>query len=150
MTILWETCRQDFEPDGGLRDIYLYDTTMDCWRRLYVMLRAYYALEYFVDSQSHELPTSVDEAIATKLTSSPMLAVQVGAMKVHCHFFLTTEIEMDIDPRQVTSQAALDDLLAFLRRVGDTLSRPISMCYEGGPQYTFLTYEPAAGQFRHC
>lgn len=66
-----------------------------------------------------------------------------------CHFFTTTEIEFDISPREVTSQAALDELLGFLRLVGDTLGRAVIMSYESDEQHPFITYEPSTREFQY-
>ena len=119
--MIWDTCRRDFESDGALRDICVHATTIEDWRSLYGVLRATYRLEYSIDGTQQALPATVDEGLATRSTSSPMICFHVGAAMVICHFFEIHQIEMDIDPREVTSQMTLDDLLGFLRLVGDTL-----------------------------
>jgi hypothetical protein len=141
--IPWDKCRRDFEPDGGLRDIYVHSTTMEHWRALYETLRIAHHLEYSVDGTPQSLPVSVDEAFAARSTSSNAIRFRVGSALVVCHFFATDEIEMDIDPREVASQAALDELLGLLRLVGDTLGTPVGLTYEGDEQHPFITYEPS-------
>lgn len=147
--IRWDTCRREFEPDGALRDIYVHDTTIEHWRTLFDVLRATYRLEYSVDGTSRPLPAIVDEAFTTRDTASPSLHFRVGGIVVACHFFTTTEIEFDISPREVTSQAALDELLGFLRLVGDTLGRAVIMSYESDEQHPFITYEPSTREFQY-
>lgn len=34
-----EACRREFEPDGALRDIYILDTRIGHWRKLFMELR---------------------------------------------------------------------------------------------------------------
>lgn len=147
--IRWDTCRREFEPDGALRDIYIHGTTIEHWRTLFAALRATYALEYSVDATARALPAVVDEAFTTRDIANPSLNFQVGGIVVACHFFTTTEIEFDISPREVTSQAALDELLGFLRLVGDTLGRAVIMCYESDEQHPFITYEPSKKEFQY-
>jgi hypothetical protein len=146
--IRWDTCRREFEPDGTLRDIYVHSTTIEHWRTLFDALRATYALEYSIDSSARPLPAVVDEAFTTRDTASPSLRFLVGGIVVACHFFTTVEIEFDISPGEVTSQAALDELLGFLRLVGDTLGKAVGLSYEGHAQHPFITYEPSKREFQ--
>jgi hypothetical protein len=147
--IRWETCRRAFEPDGALRDIYVHGTTIEHWRTLFDALRATYAMEYSIDSTARPLPALVDEASTTRDTASPSLHFCVGSIVVACHFFTTDEIEFDIDPREVTSQAALDELLGFLQLVGDTLGKAVIMSYENDAQHPFITYEPGRREYQY-
>lgn len=147
--ILWDTCRRDFEPDGALRDIYVQDTTVEHWCSLYNVLRATYRIEYSIDSTPQPLPASADEALEARSTSSPMVCFRIGSAMVNCHFFTTNEIEMDIDPREIASQTALDELLGFLRLVGDTLGRPVILSYENDEEHPFITYEPSRREFHY-
>jgi hypothetical protein len=147
--IRWDTCRREFEPDGALRDIYVHGTTIAHWRTLFDVLRATYTLEYSVDGTARPLPTIVDEAFTTRDTASPSLHFRVGGIVVACHFFTTAEIEFDISPREVTSQATLDELLGFLRLVGDTLGRAVIMSYESDERHPFITYEPSRREFQY-
>jgi hypothetical protein len=144
--IRWDTCRRQFEPDDALRDIYVHGTTIEHWRTLFDALRATYALEFSVDGSARPLPVVVDEAFTTRETASPLLHFCVGGIAVACHFFTTHEIEFDISPSEVTSQATLDELLGFLRLVGDTLGRGVIMSDE---QHPFITYEPSKKEFQY-
>jgi hypothetical protein len=145
--ISWDTCRDHFEPDGGLRDIFVRSTTIEDWRLHYQSLRATYPLEYFVDGQPQQPPATVDEALAARSTASPMLRFRVGGITIVCHFFTPDEIEMDLDPCEVSSPAAFDSLLTFLQFTGDKLGKSVTLCYEGDDEHPFITYQPSSGSF---
>lgn len=147
--IRWETCRRDFEPEGALRDIYVRGATIEDWRAVFDMLRRTYDLEFLVDSDPRALPTTVDEAFAIQVTASPVLRFCVGGIVVISHFFIAEEIDFEIDPREVTSQASLDELLGFLRRVGDTVGKAVILTYESSEQRPFITYEPSRREFQY-
>lgn len=147
--ICWDKCRRDFEPDGALRDIYVNGTSIEHWRTLFDVLRSTYELKYSVDGTMQPLPGSVDEVLTTRAIANPELLFRVGDIVVACHFFTTTEIEFDISPCEVTSQAALDALLGFLRLVGDSLGRTVIMSYENDEQHPFLCYEPSRKEFQY-
>lgn len=146
--ILWDTCRQDFEPDGALRDIYVRGMTFENWRSFYGVLRSTYNLEYSVEGTQQPLPTSVEEALAA-ISSFPMLRFRIGNVMVVCHFFTTDEIEMDIEPSEVTSQESLNDLLGLLRLVGDTLQKSVILSYESDEQHPFIIYESSRREFQY-
>jgi len=46
-------------------------------------------------------------------------------MQLNCHFFQNDDIELDLDPREVTGQAQLDALLEFMRDIGRTTSASV-------------------------
>ncbi|WP_166827857.1 hypothetical protein [Thalassoroseus pseudoceratinae] len=145
--IRWDTCRQEFEPDGALRDIYVLDTTIKHWQILFDVLRASYTLEYSVDHTAQPVPLTVDEVFDTRNTASPFLRFYVGGILVACHFFGTTAIEFDISPRDVTSEVALNELLGYLRLVGDTLGKAVIVSHEFDELNPFITYEPSRKEF---
>jgi hypothetical protein len=147
--INWSTCQRDFEHDGGLRDLYVHNVTIEQWRAIYDLLRAKYCVDYSVDNESQPLPAGVDEAFAIRASASPALYFRVGGIRVGCHFFWDSEIEFDIDPSEVTSQSALDDLLGFMRLVGDTIGRTVTLTRENDEQHPFITYDPLRNDFDH-
>jgi hypothetical protein len=147
--ISWDTCRRDFEPDGALRDIYVLDTNIKHWQRLFAALVSAYALEYSVDGESRPVPETVDEALRLRATASPSLHFRVAGIVVACHFFCTEQIELDIDPREVTSAAAFDEVLGLLRVIGDIVSKRVIMTYESDEQHPFIIYEPSTRKFEH-
>jgi hypothetical protein len=147
--IHWDTCRRDFEPDGALRDSYVHDTTVEHWRTLFDALRATCELGYSVDGTPCPLPTVVDETFTNRQIVNPSLSFYVGDINIACHFFTTDEIEFDISPRDVMSQAALDDLLAFMRLIGGTLERVVILTYENDGQHPFISFEPSTSEFRY-
>src|SRR4051812_30292684 len=115
--ICWDTCKEDFRGDGSLRDIYITPSTLADWRALYPVLRGYPGVEYSVDGVSRTPPDSVEQAFAVRQSASPMLRFRVGQVLVVFHFFSEDEIECDFVPNEITSQADLDALLAFVRRL---------------------------------
>jgi hypothetical protein len=66
----WNTCRRDFEPDGGLRDIYVRDTTIEHWRMVFDMLRAVFHPEYIVDGALNCFPVVADEVFVIRNNSN--------------------------------------------------------------------------------
>lgn len=149
MMISWDACRREFEPDGALRDIYVLDTTIEHWRKLFVALRGAYTLEYSVDGESRPIPETVDEALGLRATANPSLFFRVAGIGVACHFFCTEQIELDIQPREVNSTGTFDDVLGLLRLIGDTVGKRVIMTHESDEQHPFIIYEPSTKEFEH-
>ncbi len=145
--ISWDTCRQDFEPDGALRDIYVYDITMEHWRLLYRMMCADYRVEHSVNQQPQPVPASVDEIFALSPECGPILWLHLDCTGASCHFFSPEEIELSIAPWDIVSQETLDTLLDFVKRVGDTVGKNVTLTYENDRQRPIISYEPSSGAF---
>jgi hypothetical protein len=147
---IWKNCQRDFEADyGALHDILIYGTTMEDWRKLYGVLRATYRLEYLVDTLPQPLPATAEEPYATRSTASPILRFSVGRIVVISHFFTADEIDFDFDPQDVNSQVELDELLGFLRLIGDTVNKKVAVAHEGDEQHPFLSYDPGLRRFQY-
>lgn len=147
--IEWNTCREDFIWDGAWRDIYIHNTTIKDWNLVYDRLRSAYALKYFVDGSRKPPPLTVEEAFETRNTAMALLSVDVGGIIVNSHFFQGEGIEFDIDPREVDSQRALDELLKFLKTIGEACEKPVSLTPENLPEHPIIVFDPGVGNFKY-
>jgi hypothetical protein len=147
--IQWDTCKEDFRADGGLRDIYITPATITDWRALYPLLRVYPGVEYSVDAVVQPPPDSIEEALAVRTSGSPTLRFRVGRALVVVHFFSEEEIECDFLPHEIASQTDLDTLLAFIRQLGDATRKRVIITPENGRELPFITYDPETRVFEH-
>ena len=147
--INWNTCKNDFQGDGSLRDIYITPATLADWRALYPFLRNFPGVEYSVDGIAQPAPDSVEQAFAVRSSGSPMLRFRVGRALVVFHFFWDEEIECDFVPNEITSQLDLDALLGFVRQLGDVTHKRVIITPENCREQPFITYEPEAREFRY-
>ena len=133
-----------------MRDIYITPATLDDWRASYPLLRDQPGAEYSVDGAVQPLPDSVEQAFAVRPSASPMLRFRVGCALVVFHFFSEDEVECDLDPNEITSQADLDALLAFVRQFGDATRKLVLITPENNRERPFITYDPGRKYFEHC
>ena len=148
--IAWTKVESDFEWDGSLRDIYVRSATLDDWRAVYRVLKASPDVEFRFDGEQAALPAEIDDVFAMRSRKSPMLSLKVGGVAVVFHFFTEEEIEGDIDPREVKSQAELDAVLAFLKKIGDSVRKPVLLTPENLPEAEILRYEPDSQEFMYA
>ncbi|HWD93163.1 MAG TPA: hypothetical protein VG938_12535 [Verrucomicrobiae bacterium] len=147
--ISWDKCKEDFRPDGSLRDIYITPATLADWRAIYPLLRDFPAAEFLVDGMLQSPPATVEQVLATRPSGSPTLRLRIGRALVAFHFFADEEIECDVSPHEVTSQADLDMLLNFIRQLGDMTCRRVVITPENLREQPFITYDPESKEFEH-
>jgi hypothetical protein len=147
--ISWETCKNDFRPDGSLRDIYVSPASIKDWQMVFEYLRKQPNVEYLVDGISLPLPERVEQAFSARPSGSPMLRIKVGPMLIVFHFFHEQEIECDFVPNDITSQKDLDILLSFVRKIGFFTGREVVITPENCLDAPFITYSPKSDLFSH-
>ncbi len=135
-----------FEPDGMLRDIYVFDTDVRDWQRVIDYLRARpYSLAFTAGDQFLPLPDAARIfELQVELTCS--LSVDRQGMNLMCHFFTTEQIELDLDPRDYADGRHIDELLAFMRGLGEVVDKPVILTPESSPRYPLLRFDPARGE----
>ncbi|MFO0962656.1 MAG: hypothetical protein U0625_07075 [Phycisphaerales bacterium] len=73
--------------------------------------------------------------------------LECGMAGWRVHFFSIDTIELDLDPRDVSSQASLDLLLAFMRRLGLATAKRVILAPENMPDHPIFRYEPERDAF---
>ena len=59
-----------------------------------------------------------------------VLSIWLGGVQLNCHFFAEREIELDLDPRQITSEESFNALRQFMEPLADALQHPILLTPE--------------------
>ena len=146
----WEAVRSEFEWDGSLRDLYVFETSEADWDRFLAAVRTWaYPTRFSVDGEPNTLPESARTAFQIRGRAVPLLHIDVGGVGVCCHFFTDEELELDLDPREVDGPARLDQLMSFIRRLGQAIQRPVVLTPENCPEHTVIGYDPAADRYSH-
>jgi hypothetical protein len=101
--------------DGSLRDIYIFDVTLEDWDRLLKLLKELYPLE----SDEKTIPNSIREIIPIHDERGFLLRVMIGdGITANCHFYVSEDqsspIEFDLDPREMQSPYGMKKALQYL------------------------------------
>jgi hypothetical protein len=150
VTIKWEAIKADSAWDGSLRDIYVRQTDIADWQKLLDSLRQskYPIVSSFSGGDEIPIPTTIDDSFFDRQdVPRQTIAILVDAIQVNCHFFLKDEIELDIDPRQITNQSDLNSLLEFIQFVGTMTDKTTILTYENMQNAIILEYVPKLGRF---
>lgn len=118
---MWERTREDFAPDGALRDVYVRGTSMEDWNRLFAL------------------------AGVSPEPGAERRNVHFDAGRVRLLGDLCTpdEIELSFDPAEVDGPDALADLLGFVAQLGRALGKIVEITPRNLPQFPFLRFDPA-------
>ena len=157
-TATWDTCRADFAFDGALIDLLAPGTGDAELEAFWTALRAGpFGLWAFRDVEPIPLPESAAWVFAEREVASVMVSVRSGTVTANCHFF-GGDLELDIDPREVVTEAAFESVLAVMKFVAAAVGLPVVAVAEGGtPAFAFLQVSPCgqaaflrAGSVRHA
>jgi hypothetical protein len=81
--------------------------------------------------------------LAEREAAAVMVSVRAGPVTANCHFVSTNEVELDIDPREVTGESTFEAVLAIMRLVAAAVRVPVFAVPEGGaPAVAFLRVQP--------
>lgn len=140
----WESVKLEFREDiswSNLRDIYVFDTTINDWQLIFDKLKNLYQLEYTVDNDIIQMPDFITEIFATHEIASTHVYFDIGnKIMVGCHFFMTNQIEFDILAREINSPQAFDTLLGFLRLIGDKIQKTVTLTDENDETHPIISY----------
>jgi hypothetical protein len=143
----WAQVAEEFQCDGGLRDIYVLGTTEADWDQVLSRLAQYDPTPIFsVAGEMQSLPHRFAPVFKLRDTYQALLTVMVGDAVLNCHFFHEGEIEFDCDPREITGPRQAGMLAAFMRLLGETTGKPVILCHENTQQAVIARYSPLEGE----
>jgi hypothetical protein len=129
-----------WEPDGSLRDIYVFGTTESDWRS-FLELTTYNDSRYYrFNGEEQSMPSVAD--IFSNREGTHLFAFELRGVWVHCHFFIPTEIELDLQPREVKGQAEHEAILNFAQSLSEKLGKTAFITPENGPETPYLSFDP--------
>jgi len=133
-----------WERDGSLRDIYILQTNVEDWRA-FLAFAANYSCTYSRDGVVGPMPTP--ETIFSERQNVQLLSIALGACTANSHFFVESEIELDLDPREIKGSDAHDEALSFIEGLARALGKPALLTPENGVRVPFLSFVPAEGRW---
>jgi len=96
-------------------------------------------LTYIADGEAAVFP-GVKEVFRLQETSH-CLSIWIGDVCANCHFFVSDEIELDLDPREVLGPNEHDALLAFVEGAANAVGLNGVITPEGTEDAPFLTFD---------
>jgi hypothetical protein len=131
-----EVINQVFFVDGSLRDIYVFNVDLDEWQKLYELVHSsQWNIILYKDGQISEYEdTTVHKLIKEKENHSIMMTINIKGILINCYFFSDTEIEFDIDPKEVKSGSDVNIVFDFMKKISKVLGKESILTVEGDPE----------------
>lgn len=142
----WDTVQAEFTWEGSWRDIYVRSTELSDWQRVVrSILDSGMRSTFSVNGEYASFPTEAAEVLAQGRQAAVVWSIFVNEIMVNCHFFDVSEIEFDLDPREVADQASFDAVIEFMKMVASSTGKHAVMTPENTPEEPIITVDPFGG-----
>lgn len=146
----WQQVKAEFEWDGTLRDLYILSADVRTWQQVVEFLRASeYACRFQLDDEELPLPADVAALFRMRPEVYALLSVNMDGIAINCHFFTEGEVEFDLDPRENDGDKKLQELLGFMRGIGQATGRAVRLAPENCACVPVFEYSPESDQVRY-
>ncbi|MDA8413163.1 MAG: hypothetical protein M0023_05170 [Desulfobacteraceae bacterium] len=139
----WLQYKDEFVCDGSYRDIYVFNTNVAIWQQFLDFLKSNNIAHYFRGEekveQLNDLATFFKERAEH---GSLILSIDINGVIFNCHFFTETEIDFDIDPKEITDETKAIGVFKFMETIGEALSLPVCMTPENTDETPIFEYTP--------
>jgi hypothetical protein len=83
-----EQVAPEFQPDGGLKDIYVLEARLQDWQVVLDAIRYFQPQPvYTVNGLPEDLPNRVEYVFQRRLEAPTMISFRLLDMIINCHFF---------------------------------------------------------------
>jgi hypothetical protein len=142
--LYWESVKAEFVWEGSWRDICVQEVSQTEWQAAVDALRASgFDQNYTVDGIRSEMPQDLSEVLKRTDETSLLLWVLVAGVQLNCHFFDESEIEFDLDPREVTGQPQLAGVIKVMQILAAATGRFAIMTPENMHEAPFIRVSPS-------
>jgi hypothetical protein len=132
--------------DGSLRDIYVQETTIQDWHKWIEHVNSHYTVAFY-NGRAQRNEEYIDFEVikdfwAGKHDLLSTVTISISNIKIKAHFFVVSEIENDIQPREIQS---LDDHTALLNDLNDisnALNKPVILTEKNAMNHILLAVHP--------
>lgn len=131
---------EDFEIDGALRDICIFDTSVRDWELLIAALsRSGWETRFRLTLPEGEAEVLEDvselfDRLAVDGEISAAMSVRVGEVVFSSYFFDPERVEFTFDPRDVRGEASFGSLEKFMTWLGGVTGKRVVMTMESVDQ----------------
>jgi hypothetical protein len=118
-------------------------TTIEDWQRFIHFLRhAGYPLKLATLDEVGDLPQDVSTLFRDDDILPDTLSIQVHGMLLNCHFFTESEIELDLDPREVSDAEQWNHLRDFVLEMACALAMEVRLTEENWQEGIWFLFRP--------
>ncbi len=127
-----------------MRDIYVQDVSISDWEKLIDFLNENYPLKYGIAGEERSASQIDKQDALSYLTDETgemycrSTTIDLGGIHVNCHFFLSEQIEFDIDPKEITSVEDFEKVEKFMQSISWALEQQVTLTDENTPEFPLI------------
>ncbi|WP_210487134.1 hypothetical protein [Rufibacter aurantiacus] len=133
----WETLKEEiYFVDGSLRDIYVFDTDKEDWKRWAIYVNENFTVQFFNGrTLKMEDRINIDDLLLyftnpADFTEVNKASIIFGNIYINCILFWEPEMESDIDPREVQSLEDHQAIVGYMKSVAKVLNKKVILTLE--------------------
>jgi hypothetical protein len=137
-----------FYCDGSYRDIYVRNTSESDWEVFIQFIRSeQLPIEMYKDGVRIEFDNlSPREIFNLTEQFAISMSILLDAVSIHCNFFTIDEIELDIDPIEVTNDYQFNRVTEFLVKLSNVMNKEVVLTPENCHDYIILKSLPNSNE----
>ncbi|PAJ71734.1 hypothetical protein CJF42_25110 [Pseudoalteromonas sp. NBT06-2] len=136
----WNDIKAEFDIDGSLRDIYVENISEELWNKFIDAIKSSDFRYDFTHSDALiSLPGNFQDIKALQEDNPTTLVIWLNdKISVFCHFFIISEIELDISPEHINDEMDYQTLLSFMTWLASLLGQIVSLTHENAQDMEIL------------
>ncbi|WP_341226910.1 hypothetical protein [uncultured Arcticibacterium sp.] len=134
----WKDIKWIFEPDGSLIDLYVQEVSLNDWKKVIRLLNKKFKVKYNETNQ-------IDENYLIKYLTdmvgemeSKSASIFLNEIQINCHFFLSDQIEFDIDPKEINSISDFESIEKFMIDISTEVDNQVILTGENNPKFPLV------------
>ncbi|WP_444944344.1 protein export chaperone SecB [Microbulbifer sp. ZKSA006] len=137
----WGEIKSEFEVDGSLRDICVENVDSAVWNIfISAVKQSNYKFDFVHGDLVRDLPASLAEIKALQETNPTTLRIWIsGSIQINCHFFVESEIELDVSPSEIQSAGSYFKLTSFLEWLAWATGGVAKLTHENSQEQVILS-----------
>ncbi|MFT3995558.1 MAG: hypothetical protein QM660_14700 [Dysgonomonas sp.] len=128
--------------DGSWRDLYIRNTNKEDWEKWVNYVNQNYIINWYNGKTGIEENQINYDVIKGYLDGEHDLCssaqIFIGKIQINCHFFSESEIENDIDPREINSVEDHEKILKHMTDLSIILDKEVIVTPEGEPEIILM------------
>ncbi|WP_288130749.1 protein export chaperone SecB [Microbulbifer sp.] len=137
----WSEIKPEFGVDGSLRDIYIENVDASVWG-VFIdgVKQSSYKFDFTHGDIERDLPGSLNQIKVLQETNPTTLHLWLSdSIQINCHFFIESEIELDLSPSEIQSASSYSKLIDFLEWLASITERAVKLTHEGAQEQVILS-----------
>ncbi len=132
--------------DGSLRDIYVKETNIEDNQKWINYVNSNFRIECFNETEN-KVEKKIDFNLVKRFWERDLEYVVCGKVfideniQINNHFFCYSEIENDIDPREIKTIEDHNGIVDYMKKISNLLNKSVILTPENTPEIILMKIE---------